>query len=102
MKEMLRLSHKAFWLVQVFSRLQGKNVLTQRKLDMLLNIPWRERVPKALGGLRKLKLWDAAKARIEDRAAAPRKRIIEGIPLLPLTDALSPKVYNDLFGSFTP
>jgi len=41
---------------------------------MLSHKQWREKVLKDLGGLRKLKMWEAAKARIEVRAAAPRKK----------------------------
>jgi len=48
------------------------------KLEMLINTSWRERVLKELGGLRKLKLWEAARARIAARAAAPSR------PVLPL------------------
>jgi len=60
-------------LVRVFTRFEAQNILTRRKLDMLCDKPWRERVLKELGGMRKLRLWEAAKARIEERAQKPRK-----------------------------
>ena len=68
-----RAASKIGRLVRVARRLEAHNVHLQNKLDMLCHKPWREKVLKDLGGLRKLKLWDACKARIEARAAAPRK-----------------------------
>ena len=67
MARVLRLSHKVVRLVRTFTRLETHNHLLTRKLDMLIDKSWRERVLKELGGMRKLKLWDAAKARIEAR-----------------------------------
>ena len=68
----LRAAKKIMRLVRVADRLEAHNDQLKRKLDMLSHKPWREKVLKDLGGLRKLKLWDAAKARIEARASAPK------------------------------
>ena len=70
----MRAARKVIRLVRVVTKLEAHNAHLRLKLDMLSNKPWRERVLKDLGGLRKLKLWEAAKARIEARAAAPVKR----------------------------
>ena len=67
MARVLRLSHKAVRLVRAFTYLDTHNILLRRKLDMLCNATWRERVLRELGGLRKLKLWEAAQKRIEAR-----------------------------------
>jgi len=68
-RESMRLAHKVARLVRALTRCEAHNHHLTRKLDMLVNKPWREQVLKELGGLRKLKLWEAAKARIEARAA---------------------------------
>jgi len=73
MGRMLRLSHKLGRLVRVYTKLDTHNQHVALKLDMLINTSWRERVLKELGGIRKLKLWEAAKARIEERRLAPPK-----------------------------
>ena len=52
---------------------------------MLTHKPWREQVLKELGGLRKLKLWEAAKLRIETRAAATPKAVKDERPAWHLT-----------------
>jgi len=78
--DMLRYTHKVVRLVRVFTRLEAQNVLTRRKLDMLIDKPWRERVLRELGGLRKLTLWEAVKARIETRATATLKPIRDENP----------------------
>jgi len=67
MARVLRLTHKVRRLVRAFTQLDRHNILLQRKLNMLSNAAWRERVLQELGGLRKLKLWEAAKKRIEVR-----------------------------------
>ena len=69
----MRAARKVIRLVRVVTKLEAHNAHLRLKLDMLSNKPWRERVLKDLGGLRKLKLWEAAKARIEARTAAPKK-----------------------------
>ena len=73
MARVLRLTHKVRRLVRAFTQLDRHNILLQRKLNMLSNAAWRERVLQELGGLRKLKLWEAAKKRIEVRRETPRK-----------------------------
>lgn len=71
MSRVLRLSRKVVRLVRVFTALERENVLLRRKLAMLTDKSWRERVLKDLGGLRKLGLWEAATARIEARLENP-------------------------------
>jgi len=70
--DMLRYSHKVVRLVRLFTKLEAQNSLLKRKLEMLSHKPWRERVLKELGGVRKLELWEAAKAQLEN---APRKPV---------------------------
>ena len=82
MGRMLRLSHKLGRLVRVYSKLGTHNQHVALKLDMLINASWRERVLKDLGGIRKLKLWEAAKARIEERRLAPPKEAERNEPCL--------------------
>jgi len=60
-----RLAHKVVRLVRALTQCEAHNIHLTRKLDMLLNKPWREQVLKELGGLRKLKLWEAARDRIQ-------------------------------------
>jgi len=69
--EVLRLSYKVARLARVFIRLDTHNRLLARKLSMLANPNWRERVLRELGGLRKLKLWEAAQQRVKERAKHP-------------------------------
>jgi len=69
----LKSTQKVRRLVRVFTRLEAHNHLLARKLEMLSHGPWRDRVLKDLGGLRKLKLWEAARERIDARAAAPAR-----------------------------
>jgi len=71
MARVLRLTHKVRRLVRAFTQLDRHNRLLRLKLDMLSNAAWRERVLRELGGLRKLKLWEAARARIEARRNSP-------------------------------
>jgi len=66
-------ARKITHLARVASRLEAHNVQLRLKLKMLSHKQWREKVLKDLGGLRKLKMWEACKARIEARAAAPRQ-----------------------------
>ena len=70
----IRTSRKIVRLIRTLTTLEGHNAQLKRKLDMLSHKPWRDCVLRELGGLRKLKLWEAAKARIEARATAPIKR----------------------------
>ena len=70
----MRAARKVIRLVRVVTKIEAHNAHLRLKLDMLSNKPWRDRVLKELGGVRKLKLWEAAKARIEARTAAPVKR----------------------------
>jgi len=67
MVDMLRYSHKLVRLVRLFTKLETRNSLLKRKLEMLAHKPWRERVLKELGGVRLLRLWEAAQNRIQDR-----------------------------------
>lgn len=80
LRESLRLTHKVIRLVRSLTRLEAHNSHLGRKLDMLSCGPWRERVLRELGGLRKLKLWDAAKARIETRSAANPRSVKDETP----------------------
>jgi len=74
---MLKSSQTLVRLVRVFTRLEAQNALLARKLDMLANKTWRERVLRGLGGLRKLTLWEAAQHRIKARLLARAERPIE-------------------------
>lgn len=67
--DMLRVSHKVARLVRTFTKFERQNILLTRKLEMLSDTHWRDRVLKELGGMRKLKLWDAARKRMEQRIA---------------------------------
>jgi len=69
----LSYSYKLRRLVRAFTRFEAQNVLTRRKLEMLCHAPWRELVIKELGGMRKLKLWEAARERIMARASRAPK-----------------------------
>jgi len=66
-------ARKIVRLARVASKLEAHNVQLRNKLKMLSHKQWREKVLKDLGGLRKLIMWEAAKARIEARAALPKK-----------------------------
>ena len=68
---MLRYSRKVLRLVQVFTKLEAQNILLTRKREMLSYAPWRERVLKELGGLRRLKMWETARARVLALGDAP-------------------------------
>ena len=83
----LRLTHKVRRLVRAFTQLDRHNILLQRKLNMLSNAAWRERVLQELGGLRKLKLWEAAKKRIEARIEARRETPRKAAPVSEQTPA---------------
>lgn len=80
MAKLLKLSKGVVRLVNVYTRLQTHNTFLTRKLNMLSDKPWRERVLKELGGMRKLTLWDSAKARIEARRKAKRDTEIQTPP----------------------
>lgn len=71
MREMLRHSYKIARLVRVYTRLERQNALWARKLEMLSDKGWRERVLRDLGGVRKLKLWEAARDRVLARGDSP-------------------------------
>jgi len=71
MGQVLRLTYKVQRLVRIFAQLDTHNNHLRRKLDMLAHKPWREQVLRELGGLRKLKLWEAARARIAERQKNP-------------------------------
>jgi hypothetical protein len=64
-----KLSHKMYRVVRLGIKLETQNILLKRKLDMLFDKCWRDRVLKQLGGMRRLKSWEAA----AKRNAAPRK-----------------------------
>jgi len=66
-RDMLRLSHKVGRLVRVFTKLEAHNARLKRKLEMLSHRPWRELVVKELGGLKRLKRWEASYAQIKAR-----------------------------------
>ena len=66
-RDMLRLSHKVGRLVRVFTKLETHNARLSRKLEMLSHRPWRELVVKELGGLKRLRQWEASFARIKAR-----------------------------------
>ena len=73
MARVVKLTAKLNRLVRCYVKLHTHNEHLTLKLDMLLDKPWRERVLKELGGMSRLKLWEAAKARIEERRKAPPK-----------------------------
>lgn len=70
----MRVTQKVIRLIRLYARLDTQNKLRARKLEMLSDRGWRERVLRDLGGLRKLRLWEAAKARILQKRGAPVKR----------------------------
>ena len=74
-RDVLSYSFKILRLVRVFTRFEAQNILTKRKLEMLCNSAWRDRVLRELGGMRKLGLWEAARARIEEREGRTPKPI---------------------------
>ena len=84
-RESTRLTYKVVRLIRALTRCEAHNSHLKRKLDMLTHKPWREQVLKELGGLRKLKLWEAAKLRIETRAAATPKAVKDERPAWHLT-----------------
>jgi len=67
-RDVERLSRQVARLVKAYVKVGAHNALISRKLDMLADPNWRGRVLKDLGGLRKLKLWDAAFARVQKEA----------------------------------
>ena len=73
--DVLLYSRKVLRLVRVFTRFEAQNILTKRKLEMLCNSAWRDRVLRELGGIRKLSLWEAASARIKEREGRTPKPI---------------------------
>lgn len=79
-RRMVDASRAVARLVRVFTRLEAQNALLGRKLDMLGDKTWRERVLSDLGGLRKLGLWEAARKRALDKAQRPNKPIAEKNP----------------------
>ena len=76
----MQATRKIMRLVRALSKLEAHNVQLRRKLDMLSHKPWRERVLRELGGIRKLRLWEAAKDRIAERAAAPAQPVLPQEP----------------------
>jgi len=74
-RDVLSYSFKILRLVRVFTRFEAQNILTKRKLEMLCNSAWRDRVLRELGGMRKLSLWEAASARIKEREGRTPKPI---------------------------
>ena len=66
-RDVLRLSHKVGRLVRVFTKLETHNARLKRKLEMPSHRPWRELVVKELGGLKRLRRWEASFARIAAR-----------------------------------
>ena len=71
--DVLLYSRKVLRLVRVFTRFEAQNILTKRKLEMLCNSAWRDRVLRELGGMRKLRLWEAAHKRLQERASRAPK-----------------------------
>jgi len=71
--DVLSYSFKILRLVRVFTRFEAQNILTKRKLEMLCNSAWRDRVLRELGGMRKLRLWEAAHKRLQERASRAPK-----------------------------
>lgn len=63
----MRITQKVRRLIRLYARLDTQNKLWARKLEMLSDRGWRERVLKDLGGLRKLRLWEEARERILQR-----------------------------------
>ena len=69
----LKVSHKIVRLILTLMKLEAQNAQLKRKLDMFSHKPWRDCVLRELGGMRTLKLWDAAYKRTFLKAAAPHK-----------------------------
>lgn len=83
MRAALGVSQTVRHLVRVYTKYEAHNVLLRRKMDMLMHKPWREQVLKELGGLHKLKLWEATRKRIEARNEARRNGPAPETPLAP-------------------
>jgi len=62
-------SHDVNQVIRLFIKFETQNTQLKMKLKMLLCKPWRTRVLKQLGGMRRLRSWEAAAA----RNAKPRK-----------------------------
>jgi len=82
LKDSLLAAHKIIRLLRALTRSEAHNVHLKRKLDMLIHKPWRERVLKELGGMRKLRLWEAAQKRSEARGHNPATTPTESDPSL--------------------
>jgi len=65
----LKLTHDVNHVIRLFVKFETQNTQLNMKLKMLLCKPWRTRVLKQLGGMRRLRSWEAAAA----RNAKPRK-----------------------------
>ena len=65
----LKLTHDVNHVIRLFVKFETQNTQLKMKLKMLLCKPWRTRVLKQLGGMRRLRSWEAAAA----RNAKPRK-----------------------------
>ena len=78
--DVLRVSLKVLRLTQAFIRADRHNRLLRRKREMLANPAWRMRVLRELGGLRRLKLWDAARLRAK---GSPARQIMRDVPKQP-------------------
>ena len=64
-REAMRATQKVRRMIRLYVRLDTQNRLWARKIAMLSDRAWRERVLKELGGLRRLRMWEAARKRIE-------------------------------------
>ena len=72
--EAMRATQKVRRLIGLYARLDTQNRLWARKIAMLSDRAWRERVLKELGGLRRLRMWEEAQKRLEQRALARSDR----------------------------
>jgi len=80
LKDVLRITHKVTRLIRTLTKLDTHNIHVKRKLEMLSHKPWRDLVLKELGGMRKLKLWEAAQKRIMQRIEARKGQPIKDMP----------------------
>ncbi len=64
-----KLAHRIVRVVRILTKLEAHNLHLKRKLQMLSHKHWRDLVLKELGGMRKLKLWEAAQKRAMRRIA---------------------------------
>jgi len=85
----LKLTHDVNHVIRLFVKFETQNTQLKMKLKMLLCKPWRTRVLKQLGGMRRLRSWEAAVVwPAEFRAAIAAEKAMSE------EDNFSPKHYS--------